>query len=120
MKELSDAVKGVITKVHKLHKEKPLWITELGFPVDHAKSQDKFPPVKKDIQEKLVKATFTMMKNNRNPLNIGHAFYYDIQDAPPLLWEYRSGLLTLDRDPRPAWSAYSKLAGGNKCPRLTC
>ncbi|HYH54218.1 MAG TPA: LamG domain-containing protein, partial [Solirubrobacterales bacterium] len=120
VKQLSIAIRRVIAGVHKLHPDKPLWITEIGFPVANPGNKAKVPPVTNHIQRLLVQATFSMMQNYRIHLNIPHAFYYNIQDDAKAGWEYHSGLLTLKGNARPAWSPYSELAGGKPCPHAPC
>jgi hypothetical protein len=121
VKQVTKAIKRVITGLHSLS-GKPLWITELGFPVANPAKKGNVPVVSKPIQKLLVKASFSMMQNNRKRLNIPHAFYYNIQDDPKLArgWEYYSGLLDAQGRARPAWTAYSNLAGGKSCPHVPC
>ena len=118
VKEVTKVIKRVITGLHSLHSGKPLWITELGFPVANPEKAGNNPPVTPPIQKLLVKASFSMIQNNRKRLNIPHAFYYNIQDDPASgrVWDYFSGLLNAQGKPRPAWTAYSNLAGGQACP----
>ncbi len=120
VKRVSKAIKRVIAGVHKLKPGKPLWITELGFPVANPGNKGKVPEVTNSIQKLLVQASFSMMQNNRKGLNIARAFYYNIQDHAKLGWEYHSGLLTLKGVARPAWASYSNLAGGEPCPNAPC
>ncbi|HYI97534.1 MAG TPA: LamG-like jellyroll fold domain-containing protein, partial [Bryobacteraceae bacterium] len=122
VKRVSKAIKSVITAVHALKKGKPLWITELGFPLANPdpENKGKVPPVTESIQELLVDASFSMIQSNRKRLNISHAFYYNIQDDSKPRWDYHSGLLTLKGKARPAWNPFSKLAGGKACPHAPC
>jgi exo-beta-1,3-glucanase (GH17 family) len=116
VKQTSGAIRRVITGVHALHPGKPLWVTELGFPVANPGNSGNVPEVTNQIQKKLVQASFTMMRNNRKRLNISRAFYYNIQDTTQPGWEYHAGLLTFKGNVRPAWTAFSNLAGGEPCP----
>ena len=118
VKDVKNEIRSKIAEVHSLHVNKPIWVTELGFPVANPAKTAHVPPVSPLIQRSLVKSSFTMMQNNRDRLNIAHAFYYNIQDAPSVGtgWEYYSGLLDVEKDPRPAWGGYSELAGGQSCP----
>jgi exo-beta-1,3-glucanase (GH17 family) len=102
----------MISGVHALEPGNPLWITELGFPVANPGSKAGVPEVTNAVQKLLVQASFSMMQNNRNRLNIAHAFYYNVQDDAKPGWEYHCGLLTLAGSKRPAWSAFAKRAGG--------
>lgn len=114
--EVTKLVKKVITGVHKLSVSKPIWVTELGFPVANPGNKAGVPKVAPAIQKFELKATFSMMQNNRANLNIAHAFYYNIQDINEPGWEYHSGLLELGGEKRPAWNAYQCLAEGTPCP----
>ena len=116
VKQASGAIRRVITGVHAIHPEKPLWVTELGFPVANPGNSGNVPEVTNQIQKNLVEASFSMMQNNRKRLNIAHPFYYNIQDTSQPGWEYHTGLLTLQGNVRPAWTAFSKRAGGKSCP----
>jgi hypothetical protein len=122
VKKVKEEIQSKIKEIHNLHVNRPIWVTELGFPVDNPAMTAHVPPVTPSIQRALVKSTFVMLQNNSDPkrLNIAHAFYYNIQDAPSVGngWEYHAGLLDADpaKPPRPAWGAYSDLAGGQHCP----
>ena len=120
VRRISSAIKRVITSVHALKPSKPIWVTEVGFPVENPGNKANVPPVTNSIQKLLVHASFSMMQNNRERLNIAHAFYYNIQDDALAGWEYHSGLLRLNGSARPAWTAYSNLAGGKSCPHAPC
>ena len=111
--ELAKAVKSLITKLHDFDKTKPIWITELGFPVDNKINPDVFPPVKEPVQKELLQASFSMMQNNFGRLNLEHVFYYNIQDLPEQRnWEANAGLLNDKGGKRPAWTAYRCIAEG--------
>jgi hypothetical protein len=110
----------VIAAVHDYEPKKPLWITELGFSVSNVRNPGKVPPVTNSLQRQLVRASFSMMQNSRKELNIAHVFYYNIQDESLGGWEFHSGLLTVNNRARPAWTAFSSLAGGKNCPYLPC
>jgi len=120
VKQASRAIKRVITSLHHLKLGKPLWITELGFPVANPGNVAGVPAVSNPIQKQLVQASFSMMQNNRQRLNIAHAFYYNIQDTDNPGWDSHSGLLTVKGQARPAWNAYSSLADGKSCPHAPC
>jgi hypothetical protein len=120
VKRVAKAIKRVITAVHALKPGKPLWITELGFPVANPENRGNVPPVTTSVQDQLVQASFSMMQNNRQRLDISHAFYYNIQDDSKPGWEYHSGLLTLKGKARSAWTPYSNLADGKSCPHAPC
>jgi hypothetical protein len=97
---------------------KPVWVTEIGFPVEETESSV-FPPVGPQVQKRLLNATFAMMQNQRRGLRVQHVIFYNIQDtnrnvAGENLWEHRCGLFKTNGEERPAWEEfvrYAKLAG---------
>ena len=118
-KQIVKAIQGSIYRLHKVDPEKDIWITELGFPVRNdvpvinPAPEGKVPRVKLSLQKQLIQASFAMMRNHRGPLNIAHAFYYNIEDLPGSHnWEYRCGLRDANGNERPAWNAYRALAHG--------
>jgi hypothetical protein len=113
--QLVEAIHQSIVELHDIRKDQPIWITELGFPVANLKDPKKFPPVTLSVQKLAVKASFAMMQSNRVLLKIPHAFYYDLQDISEPSWDYHSGLLDLENNKRPAWTAYKCLAEGKSC-----
>jgi hypothetical protein len=113
-----------ISKVRKGRREKQVWITELGFPVEypnspgHPKEHQVFPPVSPELQAKLTRAVFVMLHNRRGQLNVHRAIYYNIADtrnppnpgeAIPTGWASACGLLKSSGAKRPAFAAYKKL-----------
>jgi hypothetical protein len=123
-KQVSSEIKGMIIGVQKVEKHmlgerKPIWVTELGFPVrseDHGKPSKTIPAVSPEEQKLLLRASFGMLAQAPESLKVEHAFYYNIEDLPGPSWEHHAGLLNEKHDPRPAWTAFSNLAGGKACP----
>jgi hypothetical protein len=113
--ELVEAIHQSIVELHKVRTDLPIWVTELGFPVENLKNPKLFPNVTLPVQRLAVKASFAMMQSNRELLNIPHAFYYNLQDISVPGWDYHSGLLDFNGKKRPAWSAYKCRAEGNPC-----
>ena len=83
------------------HRERPIWVTEIGFPVHTA--SDKLAEdgnhllVSEEVQAELVTHVLGMMKKNSVPesekgLDISRALYYNIQDFVDKhhnSWDYR-------------------------------
>ena len=118
-KQVRNEIKGMIIGVDHADMGQHVWVTELGFPVTSQNPDGtpdkKIPQVEPSEQRELLHWTFSMMHASSGALRIDHAFYYNIEDLPGHVWYHHSGLLT-GKGPRPAWTAYSKLAGGHKCP----
>lgn len=142
-RQVRGEIKGLIWGVHaqsvkdfekagEKEPNKPIWVTELGFPVrsEIEGNEDKsIPPVSLSEQSLLLQATFSMLAHHPGNLQIQHAIYYNIQDLPTESWENHSGLLeesinkegkSLPGNPRPAWEAFRKLAGGKACTVAPC
>jgi Concanavalin A-like lectin/glucanases superfamily len=115
MVALTKAINRSIVELHKLRENKPIWVTELGFPVSNPENKGNVPPVSHEVQKAAINASFSMMQSNRDLLNIAHAFYYNLQDMEEPGWEYHSGLLKVNGEKRPAWTAYKCLAKGEPC-----
>jgi Concanavalin A-like lectin/glucanases superfamily len=93
---------------------KPIWVTEIGFPVEKTESAD-IPKVGGQVQKKLLNATFAMMQNQHRGLRVQHVIFYNIQDtkvskANEESWEHHCGLFTEGGNPRPAWEEFVKYA----------
>jgi len=118
-KQVATEIKGEINGVESLEKEMigkkpPVWVTELGFPVRselHGKESKSIPKVEPGEQKLLLLATFPMLRRTKE-LNVERAIYYNIEDLAGEQWEHHCGLFDGNHDPRPAWGAWTKLAGG--------
>jgi hypothetical protein len=127
-KQVKKEVKAMIRGVQKQAEEdlktsKPIWVTELGFPVRsevEGRPDPSIPAVTIQEQALLVRETFAMLKSRPTNLKVEHAMYYNIQDRPGESWEFHAGLLTDTGFPRPAWEAFRKLAGGKACTAAPC
>ena len=123
-KEIKGMIRGVQDQAeHDLHTSKPIWVTELGFPVRsevEGKPDPSIPAVTVQEQALLLRATFAMLERSPAQLKIEHAIYYNIQDLPGESWEHHAGLLTNTGYPRPAGEAFRKLAGGKACTAAPC
>jgi hypothetical protein len=94
----------------------PIWVTELGWasagPRDH--------PLVKDpaLQAKLLTRSFRLLSRRSRDLGIGAVFWYDWRDrgtAPgePDHFSYHTGLFRANREPKPAWQAFTDFVGGD-------
>ncbi len=127
-KHVRDEIKAMISGLQdqaeeELGARKPIWVTELGFPVRaelEGKPDPTHPPVTVQEQALLVQATFSMLERSQTSLKVAHAIYYNIRDIPGEQWDQHSGLLTNTGFPRPAWETFRKLAGGLACTVGPC
>jgi hypothetical protein len=103
------SIEQTIAGIHKAAK-KPVWVTEIGFPVENKINTEKFPPVKENVQKMLVGASFAMMQNGRKRLGISHVFYYNIQDRNEDGWDWHCGLLDYGGTKREAFGEYKNFA----------
>ena len=127
--EIKGMVEGVHDQVfHDLKASKPIWVTELGFPVrsEVGGKPDKFiPKVSLNEQMLLLRASFYMLLHLPYYLRVEHAIYYNVQDLPGESWEHHTGLLEesplgQSGAPRPAWNTFAHLAGGKACSVAPC
>jgi concanavalin A-like lectin/glucanase superfamily protein len=94
-------VRGVIATLRQFlnrekvgGKDKKIWITEIGWPVDHG--DEAHPSVMKGIQAKLVGKVFSTIETMGGPSqwNIANVFYYNYRDTPGSLhWDENMGLV---------------------------
>jgi hypothetical protein len=118
-KQVGREIKGEISGVQSLEKEmlgarQPVWVTELGFPVKseiEGHVSKPIPPVEPGEQKLLLLATFPMLHRTK-ALEVERAIYYNIEDLAGESWEHHCGLFDGNHEPRPAWTAFTKLAGG--------
>jgi hypothetical protein len=95
--------------VHKAAK-KPVWVTEVGFPVENNINREAFPPVTEEVQSRMLRASFAMMEDGRERLGISHVFYYNIQDRNSDGWDWHCGLLSYKGAKRLAFFQYGFFA----------
>jgi hypothetical protein len=122
--EIKAMIRGVQEQAEEdLKTSKPIWVTELGFPVRsevEGRPDASIPAVTVQEQALLIREAFSMLKSRPAKLKVEHAMYYNIQDLPGESWEHHAGLLTDSGFPRPAWEAFRKLAGGKACTAAPC
>ncbi|HTT94596.1 MAG TPA: hypothetical protein VMF55_07980 [Solirubrobacterales bacterium] len=75
--------------------QKPIWVTEIGFPVENTENAAVIPPVSESFQKFLLRSTFALMANQRQKYNLENVMYYNVQDVnkSPIIWEQHCGLL---------------------------
>jgi Ricin-type beta-trefoil lectin domain len=121
IKEARTALKDVGTA------NKPIWITELGFPVEGGEGSAAYKgagdgahfPVTNAIQRDLLNATFKRIKEKAGSgpeeFNIKHLIYYNLQDQSLPEWLFHTGLVSDYTNGiatyRPAWYAFQSWTG---------
>jgi hypothetical protein len=91
-----------------------LWITELGWssdpsgPADQAKTPEQ--------QANLLRKSFTKMSEQRETWSLDGVVWFSWRDyegpVGECVWCEFAGLVDTDRDPKPAWEAFTEVAGG--------
>lgn len=93
-----------ISKVKKLAPDKPLWITEFGYPT-HAGAAG----VDEETQANYLVRAFLLA---RSFPAVAHVSWYDFQNdgEDPDEAEFNFGLVRMDKTPKPAYRAYKTMA----------
>ena len=135
VEEVAAKVQGNIEEARNALKtvgapKKPLWITEIGFPVEGgektAEKDSEYKgvgdgthfPVTEPIQRDLLNATFKRIKekagSGAEEYNIKHVIYYNLQDGADKSWDHHTGLVSEYVNGvahyRPAWYAFQNWA----------
>jgi hypothetical protein len=95
---------------------KPIWVTEVGWPVDGTEMQHVTPA----DQAVLLTETYNWIKNNWSTYNIKFAAWYlykDVSSDPATRWDLHAGLRTSSGAYRPSWYAYETQTGVPVWPR---
>lgn len=111
---------GVIDQVERTRKtidaagsDADIWATELGWGSDpEVPNQLAKTP---DQQASLLEESLGTLYDDRESLGLRGVLWFSWHDAntnPECGWCAASGLVDADRDSKPAWIAYTKLAGG--------
>lgn len=93
----------------------PIWATEFGWTTggdDFASSPFRSTP--RQQAHRLIR-TYRLMERNARSLRLRRAIYFSLADFDPQhsgSWQARMGLFGLDGQPKPAWFAYARAAGG--------
>jgi hypothetical protein len=104
--QLTKAVLGEVIGIHDVADGKPVWVTELGFPLE-SNEKASFPPVGSEFEQALlVKQSFGKLLEKRHKYDIKHAFYFNIQDIGTPIWYHRCGLFDSSKRPHEAWDAF--------------
>jgi hypothetical protein len=88
----------------------PIWITEVGW------ASRGTPPglvVGPEGQANYVRQTFELAADQRDRLGIAGVIWYSLKDTPGPLWVGHCGLFNLDGSAKPAWQAFTEVAGGS-------
>ena len=92
---------------------KPIWVTEIGFPVASDR-EDVFPKVAEPTQATLIEKTMKMLAEEHDELGIEHAFLWNIRDRAEPAWDWHCGLRKLNGGfRREAWKAFTGVTNGN-------
>jgi hypothetical protein len=89
--------------------ETPIWITEVGW------ASRGVPPglvVGPAGQADYVRQTFELAAAQRDRLGIAGVIWYSLRDTPGPIWVGHCGLFRLDGSAKPAWEAFTQVAGG--------
>jgi polysaccharide biosynthesis protein PslG len=89
--------------------DKPIWITEVGW------ASRGTPPglvVGPAGQADYVRQIFQLASDARDSLGIAGVVWYSLNDTPGPIWVGHCGLFTVDGSPKPAWDAFTQVAGG--------
>ena len=87
----------------------PIWIGEVGWASAGAPSGLTVGP---ERQADYLRRIFELASGERRRLGIAGVIWFSLQDAPGRIWVGHCGLFELDGDPKPAWSAFVDLTGG--------
>ena len=94
----------------------PIWVTEFGWTTggqDYASSPLKATTAQ---QAQWVTTTYKRLGTQGKRLGVKRAFYYSLKDIDPSgvgdSWLHHMGLFAVDGQPKPAWFAYARAAGG--------
>ena len=110
-KQALSAVKEA-RKIMARYKDKraPLWITEIGWATGGGATPLTVSPAR---QAAYLRKSFGMLAANSRRFKIAGVIWYSWRDVPGGIWFFHTGLFTSDFDPKPSWSAFTALTGGN-------
>jgi hypothetical protein len=116
-KSYTDKANGVKENIEGAYRDqlngigvsKPLWITEIGWPLAGDDKQHVTPA----DQERLLNETFNWIKQHWETYDIKYVAWFEYQDVGfnPSSWDQNCGLRDLGGGFRPAWFAYQAQAG---------
>lgn len=110
--EFANEVINIRTVLNRrpLGSSKPLWITELGWPVEYEYAVD--PPT----QAELLRLSFNWVKSVAASYNIQALTWHNARDYPTEKWDFHSGLRDLNGLFRPAWYSFQEQTGAARWP----
>jgi hypothetical protein len=93
-----------------------IWVTELGWGA--AEPEPGAPLIKGvDGQDELLRESFELLRDNREPWRIEGLVWYQWKDLPETFkgctFCASAGLLDTDGSPKPAWESFVEFTGGN-------
>jgi polysaccharide biosynthesis protein PslG len=94
-------------------KKAKLWVTEVGWATGGVATALTVSPQR---QASYLRKTFGLLAKNRKRMKIAGVVWYSWRDLPGGIWFNHTGLFTEDLNPKPSWSAFVGLTGGQ--PRL--
>ncbi len=95
------------------HKDKKakLWLTEVGWATGGPRTA---LTVSRQRQAQYLRRTYRLLAKNRKRYKIPGVIWYSWRDIPSGgIWFQYTGLFNADLKPKPAWSAFTSLTGGN-------
>jgi hypothetical protein len=105
-----------IEEAHAAMKSKSIWITELGWPVAGEGLESGITGVTEAQQSEYLTSVGGWIKSNASSQNISALYWYNLRNGSSPLWAYHCGLARENGSLRPAWAAFSALAGGSGVP----
>ncbi len=91
-------------------KRTPLWITEIGWATGGSPHTALVVSPKR--QAKDLRKSYRLLAANRKRFKIAGVIWYSWRDIDGGIWFQHTGLFTSALDPKPAWSAFTRLTGG--------
>ena len=91
-----------------------IWITEMGWSSDpnNPSDQAKTP----EQQANLLRKSFTKLHDQRDEWSLDGVIWFTWRDSEgpvgECVWCQYAGLVDTDRDPKPAWEAFTEVTGG--------
>jgi len=115
------AIPSDISGAHEFQEKslgaKPIWVTEVGWPVDEGTNNEgDVQTVDEGEQAGLLNATYNWVKANWTTFDIKYVAWYDYNDVDEPKWESHAGLRDANDDFRQAWYAYEGQTGAAAWP----
>jgi hypothetical protein len=94
---------------------KPLWITELGWPVGQG-GEFSGRAVDATTQAELLRLSFNWTEENASNLNVQGLIWHAVSDIDVASWDFHCGLRDKDGGFRPAWYSFQGQTGAPMWP----